>query len=341
MRQLLYTVFLLFGTALAANGLLTAQLNDCDPAKTSCANPSKQSCEATSCLPDLEARKEFEKDNDCTFECSDVITEISVAVLQKIFTSATEERLSAITNELNAVLKNTLTKGLIDTKRKLAHFLAQVKQEVGEGLRLVESLNYTPEQLKETFSYFKSNPDEAERYGRKVEWIEKIKTDKDGKPVTGKDGNPVKVKEMKKIPADQEAIANRAYANRNGNGDVASGDGWKYRGRGLIQLTGKSNYKSFTTEHNKIWMDDIRDFEASPDLVAEGKYAVRSALVFWKNYDLEKIAEIGTTCTEVDKITAKVNEKTKSYPARCGNFKTIMKLDFFRECDHLIDTRQP
>jgi predicted chitinase len=88
-----------------------------------------------------------------------------------------------------------------------------------------------------------------------------------------------------------------------------------------------------------IWPDDARDFVLNPDLVAEEKYAVRSALVFWKNNGLEKIAVKGITCTEVDKITARVNEGTDTYTARCNNLKTIMKLPFFKECDPLKDIR--
>lgn len=346
-HHLLPLVMILAASSLGANSSLLPQPNGCDPSKASCVPaPEKKACEATNCFSTIAAQREHEERNNCTFICSDTITAISAAVLRQIFTSAsiTEERLAAIAAELSAALKNTLMKGLIDTKRKLAHFLAQVKEEVGPGLRLTEDLDYSVDRLKSEkgpFSYFIKNPEEAEKYGRKVEWTEKVKTDKKGNPLIGKDGKPVMVKIKTIRPADKEAIANRAYANLNGNGSVASGDGWKYRGRGLIQLTGKSNYKSFSTEHNKIWTEDIRDFEASPDLVAEGKYAVRSALVFWKNHGLEKIAEKGVSCTEVNQITAKINKYTDSYAARCNNFKTIMRLDFFKECDPIKDIRRP
>jgi putative chitinase len=304
----------------------------CDPTRMSCTPDAQpKPCAPQNCLSDSAAQVQFEKENSCKFECSNSITEISVAVLRQVFTSKsiTEESLAAIAAELNAALKNTLIKGLIDTKRKLAHFLAQVKQEVGPDVRLTENLNYTPDQLKE-FSYFKAHPDEAELYGRKYVWVEETKIVK---------GKPVKVKRRVLQPADKEAIANRAYANRNGNGDAASGDGWRYRGRGMIQLTGKSNYQDFTTQHSKIWPDDTQDFVLNPDLVAEEKYAVRSALVFWKNNGLEKIAEKGITCAEADKITSKINKHTKTYPGRCNNLQTIMKLPFFKECDPLKDIR--
>lgn len=309
----------------------------CDPTRMSCTPDAQpKPCAPQNCLSDSAAQVQFEKENSCKFECSNSITEISVAVLRQVFTSKsiTEESLAAIAAELNATLKNTLIKGLIDTKRKLAHFLAQVKKEVGPKLTLVESFDYSVDGLKKgPFKYFRDNPEEAEKYGRKVETVEETKIVK---------GKPVKVKVKKVRPADQEAIANRAYANRdNGNGDVASGDGWRYRGRGMIQLTGKSNYQAFTTQHSKIWLDDTQDFVLNPDLVAEEKYAVRSALVFWKNNGLEKIAETGITCTEADKITAKINKHTDTYAARCNNLRTIMKLDFFKECNSLKDILRP
>lgn len=199
----------------------------CDSSQASCTpDTAPAKCKAMSCLATLEAQAKFEKDNNCKFtKCSDFITEVTIEVLRQIFTSPsiTNESLTVITQELTDALKNKAISSMIDTKRKLAHFLAQVKQEVGVTMRLEENLNYTPQDLKDNFSYFKKHPKEADLYGR-----------------------------IPKHRANQEAIANRAYAKRNGNGNVASGDGWRYRGQGMIQLTGKSNYKSFTTNHKKI-----------------------------------------------------------------------------------------
>jgi predicted chitinase len=303
-RHLLSLVLILSASSLGANSLLFPRPSDCDPSKASCAaGPEKKACEATNCFSTISAQREHEEQNNCTFKCSDAITEISTAVLRQIFTAATDARLTAIAAELNAALQNSLVKGLVNTKRKLAHLLAQIREEVGPGLRLTENLNYRVEVLKSRFSYFRAHPGEAEIYGQKPGQA-----------------------------ADQEAIANRAYANRNGNGDVASGDGWRYRGRGLIQLTGKANYQSFTVEHNKIWPDDKQDFVLTPDLVAEEKYAVRSALVFWKAHNLDAIAVQGVSCTETDRITRRVNSGTTSYADRCNHLKAIMSIPFFKQC---------
>ena len=124
-----------------------------------------------------------------------------------------------------------------------------MRQEAGASARLEENLNYNPRGLRDTYRYFRDNPEEAEQYGRT-------------------NGHP----------ADRVAIANLAYANRSGNGDAASGDGWTYRGRGLFQLTGRANYRDFATWHETVFGDGI-DFEADPVHAAEPVYAVRSAVL--------------------------------------------------------------
>jgi len=98
---------------------------------------------------------------------------------------------------------------------RLAHFFAQVRQEAGPALEAVgESLNYSPDVLKSTFSYYTNHPAEAVTDGYVRD------------PVTHRITRA----------ANEEVIANKAYANRNGN--VASGDGWRFRGRGFIQVPG-------------------------------------------------------------------------------------------------------
>ena len=102
----------------------------------------------------------------------------------------------------------------ITTKWRLAHFLATAMHESGDFSRLVESLNYTPEGLMRTWPA-RFPPQEAARLGRRNGQI-----------------------------ADQKAIAERAYGGRMGNGPEGSGDGYLYRGRGLIQITGRDNYRA-------------------------------------------------------------------------------------------------
>lgn len=97
-----------------------------------------------------------------------------------------------------------------------------------------------------------------------------------------------------------EKIANRAYANRMGNGDENSGDGWKFRGRGAIQLTGKESYQLFT---NHIGVPEIMN---NPDLVATD-YAFESALYFFEKNSLWNICEKGVSEPIILELTKRIN----------------------------------
>ena len=108
-------------------------------------------------------------------------------------------------------LEETLPKyGIADSNVRLAHFFAQILHESGCMRFDMENLNYSSDALRRVFGKYFRTTELADAYARQP-----------------------------------ERIANRVYANRMGNGDEASGDGWKYRGRGLIQLTGRDNYKAF------------------------------------------------------------------------------------------------
>ena len=193
--------------------------------------------------------------------------------LASVFPDADSEKLNAIARELDL----RIVSSQLDTRERLIHFLAQMKQEAGDSARLVESLNYNPGGLRDTYRYFLNNPDDAERYGR-----------------------------MEDHPADPVSIANLAYANRNGNGDADSGDGWTYRGHGLFQLTGRANYRAFTDWHESTFGGGI-DFEAEPDRAAEPVYAVRSAVYFWLEHGLPLLADKGLTASAVREITIRIN----------------------------------
>ncbi|MGI0014973.1 MAG: glycoside hydrolase family 19 protein, partial [Nitrososphaera sp.] len=122
---------------------------------------------------------------------------------------------------------------------------------------------------------------------------------------------------------NQIAIANRAYGSRNGNGNIASGDGWKYRGRGLKHLTGKSNYSAFSTFHEEFWGESV-DFVEHPELLqSDFKYTVRSGVYFWLENNLSDEADKGASGDEVDAITRIINQATNSYDKRRNNFIRI------------------
>ena len=149
----------------------------------------------------------------------------------------------------------------INTPKRVAAFIAQCAHESGGFKFLKENLNYKAESLMKTFPKYFSDKDTANAYAKQ----------------------PVK-------------IANRVYANRMGNGDEASGDGYRYCGRGLIQLTGKTNYDWFAASL------EISSAEASEYLETfEG--AAQSACWFWENNNLNVEADAG----DIKKMTKKIN----------------------------------
>ncbi len=214
---------------------------------------------------------------------------INANMLAELFPDAPETQLAAIARELDL----QIVTGKLGSPERLAHFFGQVRQEVGPGLRLEENLNYAATDLGPVFSYFRRHPGEARLYGRTADH-----------------------------PADRQAIANRAYANRNGNGDIASEDGWRYRGRGLKQLTGRGNYRDFTRRHNALFGGDV-NFEDNPDLLAEPKYAVRSALYFWVANKLYLHADRGVSESVANAITSVINRDTDSGPARWEHVRKL------------------
>lgn len=206
--------------------------------------------------------------------------QFTLPMLQHIFPSANVATLQAAITELNANIN--LFK--LDKPLRREHFFAQIRREAGPSLAVHdgESLNYPSDRLRQKFSYFQRHTDESESYGR-----------------------------TSQHPANEQAIANRAYANRNGNGDIASGDGWKYRGRGLIQITGRTQYQKFSEwhQHNSgDWPSDANlDFLVDYALVGEVKYAVRSAAAYWINSRMYETADHGATEDDVDNITRAIN----------------------------------
>lgn len=180
-----------------------------------------------------------------------------------------------------AQIPDTAAEFGITTNLRLAHFLAQCALESMGFTATVENLNYRAARLMQIFpKYFRGVDPNA--YAN----------------------NPAK-------------IGNRVYANRMGNGDEASGDGFKFRGRGYIQLTGRNNYTSFSTFVGE-------DCVASPDLVAT-KYPLASAAFYFKSNNIWSICDQGANDATVTKVTKAVNGGTHGLSERLQNFKTFMR----------------
>lgn len=181
-----------------------------------------------------------------------------------------------------AQIPDTAAKFNITSNLRLAHFLSQCSHESGGFRSVSENLNYSADGLKRVFSkYFPGNLNES--YAK----------------------NP-------------ERIASRVYGGRMGNGDESSGDGYKFRGRGYIQLTGKSNYVKFG---NFIGEDLV----ANPDLVAT-KYPLASAAFFFDSNGIWTICDRGATDDVVTAVTKRVNGGTIGLDDRIKHFKEYYAL---------------
>jgi putative chitinase len=167
----------------------------------------------------------------------------------------------------------------INTVPRVAAFLAQTAHESGGYKALKENLNYKAETLSKVWPrYFP--PDVAAQYAH-----------------------------------NQEAIANRAYANRMGNGDEASGDGFRYCGRGLIQLTGKQNYMKFA-ESIETPVEDV------PEFLGTFEGAIQSGCWFWETNNLNQFADSGDILT----MTKRINGGTLGLEDRTNHYNHAMQI---------------
>jgi putative chitinase len=165
----------------------------------------------------------------------------------------------------------------IDGPLRLSHFLSQCAHESGNFKFVKENLNYSADGLRKIFPKYFPTTEIAEKYARQP-----------------------------------EKIANKVYGGRMGNGDEASGDGFKFRGRGYIQLTGKDNYAAF----DKFVDDDIM---ADPDLVAT-KYPLTSAAFFFHKNKLWDVCDKGHGDDIVLAVTKRVNGGTHGLADRQDKF---------------------
>lgn len=169
-----------------------------------------------------------------------------------------------------------------NTPLRLSHFLAQCGHESGNFKAVSENLNYSEKGLLATFKkYF--TPELAKQYAKKP-----------------------------------EMIASRVYANRMGNGNEASKEGWKFRGRGYLQCTGKSNYKLLSEEFGV-------DFLSNPDLVATD-YPLASAGWFFNRNKLWSICDKGSSREVVTKVTERVNGGQLGLEDRIKHFNEYYNL---------------
>lgn len=182
----------------------------------------------------------------------------------------------AVLDEIPAIME----KFGVTNPLRLSHFLAQCAHESGNFKFVRENLNYSADGLRKIFPKYFPTAELAAKYARQP-----------------------------------EKIANRVYGSRMGNGDEASGDGFRFRGRGFLQTTGKSNYTAF----DKFVEDDIL---ADPDLVAS-KYPLMSAAFFFHSNKLWDICDKGHGHEVVLAVTKRVNGGTIGLADRQKHFDSL------------------
>ena len=234
--------------------------------------------------------------------------------LAKVFPNTSDERLKEIADAINKYAEDF---GL-DSKEKLQHFLVQAGHESKNVINgkefegLVENLGYRWKNL-----------------GTAGSWEPYFNPVSDPKADPNKaDPNDYKKSDISDF-VNQEKFANYVYADANRGegykmGNTAEGDGYKYRGRGIFQLTGKENYQKFTTYYKKKY-DSTKNFEVNPELLAtDREIAVISALWYYKQRVTDVLDSINNK-TDVDKVSTLINGGAKGKEERKELFDKLVE----------------
>ena len=168
----------------------------------------------------------------------------------------------------------------INTPLRVAHFLAQAMHESGDFSINTENLNYSAQGLLRVFPKYFPQPHLAEQYARKP-----------------------------------ELIANRVYGGRMGNGPENTGDGWKYRGRGIFQLTGKDNYRRYGEQIGV-------DLENDPELAHDACISLQIACQYWQDRNINLAADNN----DIVAVTKKINGGTIGLDDRIRHFEYLMSM---------------
>ena len=206
--------------------------------------------------------------------------------VQGIFSTADEHIVEEFTEVFNSYAKMFK----IDSEFQTNAFLAELRQEVGPTLiPRREILNYSCNSLKRIFRYYRRNPREADRDGR-----------------------------CNGHRANKRKIANKVYANRIGNGGYATGDGYRFRGGGYFQLTGRGNYQRIADVLSEVLNADISPLDVETEITSV-TMALLTAMAFYYDKKLYN-------CEHIDCFTRKINRYTDSYQRRKKYYLYIASL---------------
>lgn len=246
--------------------------------------------------------------------------------LNEVFSAGSQSEKTEIMNSFN----EANNKFGLDSWQQKAHFFAQVLQEVGPNINVQdgEDLHYRVEALPQHFTKFsttgrlKGSPNDlAFKYGainkKNIEYLRKI---------SGR-------KNLAYQQANIKMIANIAYSNRAdlGNRNIESDDGWNYRGRGIIQITGREKYQTI----NKSIEANYKTFNISIDAnnINNLKEGTVASMAYWKEYGCKKRADEGIERNNLDKIVDIVNSRTPTRNKRWENLQKMIEIFKVKECE--------
>lgn len=225
---------------------------------------------------------------------------VSYEQLKLIFPQASDSDINAVVAELTGKLE--IFK--LDTLTRLRHFFAQIKGEVGSQMKgKTEGFQFSPATLRSFSRYYRAHPIESETDG--------YEKNASGRIIRR---------------ADEQAIGRKHYLRLNGNRQSHPDDGYNFRGRGLIQITGYEKYHDFMSEYNNYWQGIPPDTVEYPEKINEMPYAIQSALWFWIKYKPYR-ADQGRGYNDVPAVTLVVNG---------GNMGLAERKEAYRLCEQVF-----
>ncbi|HHV7347544.1 TPA: glycoside hydrolase family 19 protein [Enterobacter ludwigii] len=200
--------------------------------------------------------------------------------LKTIFPQASDANLNIVVAELQGRLEEFK----LDTPTRLRHFFSQIKGEVGPQMKgKTEGFQFSPATLRSFSRYYREHPVESENDGYEKNSAGRI---------------------IRR--ADEQAIGRKHYLRLNGNRQNNPDDGYNFRGRGLIQVTGYEKYIGFMEGYHEYWSDEAPDTVSEPEKINTMPYAIRSALWFWLHYEVYSLDK-GNGYSDVVAVTKRVN----------------------------------
>ncbi|WP_421636444.1 glycoside hydrolase family 19 protein [Enterobacter ludwigii] len=200
--------------------------------------------------------------------------------LKTIFPQASDANLNIVVAELQGRLEEFK----LDTPTRLRHFFSQIKGEVGPQMKgKTEGFQFSPATLRSFSRYYREHPVESENDGYEKNSAGRI---------------------IRR--ADEQAIGRKHYLRLNGNRQNNPDDGYNFRGRGLIQVTGYEKYNGFMEGYHEYWSDEAPDTVSEPEKINTMPYAIRSALWFWLHYEVYSLDK-GNGYSDVVAVTKRVN----------------------------------